>query len=76
MRRKARTGFVCLPVVACAALLPLNAAFKRAEQTAGLIIANHILSAVDAYVSVRMRFSSDGRNGTRLGFTTLVPGAH
>ncbi|HYN81229.1 MAG TPA: hypothetical protein VES88_06980 [Gemmatimonadaceae bacterium] len=53
-----------------------NAAFKRAEQTAGLIIANHILSAVDAYVSVRMRFSRDGRSGTRLGFTLLVPGAH
>jgi len=53
-----------------------NAAFKRAEQTAGLIIANHILSAVDAYVSVRMRFSRDSRSGTRLGFTMLVPGAH
>lgn len=53
-----------------------NAAFKRAEQTAGLIIANHVLSAVDAYVSVRMRFSSDGQSGTRLGFTTLLPGAH
>ena len=53
-----------------------NAAFKRAEQTAGLIIANHILSAVDAYVSVRMRFSRDGRSGTRLGFTMLVPGVH
>lgn len=32
-----------------------NAAFRNAEQTASLIIANHFLSAVDAYVSVRMR---------------------
>lgn len=50
-----------------------NTAFKRAEQTAGLIIANHILSAVDAFVSVRMRLSNDGRGRTTLAFTTVVP---
>ena len=32
-----------------------NAAFRNAEQTASLVIANHFLSAVDAYVSVRLR---------------------
>ena len=44
-----------------------NAAFKRAEQTVGLIIANHILSVVDAYVSVRLRRDTGGR-------TTLTAG--
>jgi hypothetical protein len=53
-----------------------NTAFKRAEQTAGLIIANHILSAVDAYVSVRMRLSNNVGGGTTLGFTTQAPGIH
>jgi hypothetical protein len=40
-----------------------NNAFRRAEQTLGLIIANHILSAVDAFVSARLRAgkSADGR---------------
>ena len=32
-----------------------NSAFRNAEQTASLVLANHFLSAVDAYVSVRMR---------------------
>jgi hypothetical protein len=53
-----------------------NTAFKRAEQTAGLIIANHILSAVDAYVAVRMRLSNNIGGGTKLGFTTHAPGIH
>lgn len=53
-----------------------NTAFKRAEQTAGLIIANHILSAVDAYVAVRMRLSHRVGGGTSLGFTTHAPGTH
>lgn len=53
-----------------------NTAFKRAEQTAGLIIANHILSAVDAYVAVRMRLSNDLRGGTMLSFSAHVPGTH
>jgi hypothetical protein len=41
-----------------------NAAFRNAEQTASLVIANHFLSAVDAYVSVRMRIRRD-LDGTR-----------
>lgn len=53
-----------------------NTAFKRAEQTAGLIIANHILSAVDAYVAVRMRLSNSAGGGTTLGFTAHAPGSH
>lgn len=53
-----------------------NTAFKRAEQTAGLIIANHILSAVDAYVAVRMRLSNSVGGGTTLGFTAHAPGTH
>ena len=44
-----------------------NAAFKRAQQTIGLVIANHILSVVDAYVSVRLRREPNGR-------TTLAAG--
>ena len=44
------------------AIVRSNSSFKSAETTAGLIIANHFLSAVDAYVSVqaRIRRSSDG----------------
>ncbi|HLE55942.1 MAG TPA: hypothetical protein VJB15_02575 [Rhodothermia bacterium] len=53
-----------------------NNAFKRAEQTAGLIIANHLLSAVDAYVTVRVRSSSDSRGGTSRGFVVLMPVGH
>ncbi len=53
-----------------------NTAFKRAEQTAGLIIANHILSAVDAYVALRMRLSNNAVGGTTLGFTAHAPGTH
>jgi hypothetical protein len=46
-----------------------NSAFRRAEQTAGLVIANHILSAVDAFVSVRLRarHSPDGRTSLTAG---------
>ena len=40
-----------------------NSSFRRAEQTMGLVIANHILSAVDAFVSVKLkaRAASNGR---------------
>lgn len=46
-----------------------NSAFKRAEQMAGLVIANHFLSAVDAFVSVRLRArqSADGRMSVTAG---------
>jgi hypothetical protein len=53
-----------------------NSAFKRAEQTAGLIIANHLLSAVDAYVTVRMHSRSDPLGGTTRGFVAFVPLGH
>lgn len=45
-----------------AAIAASNSAFRSAETTAGLVIANHFLSAVDAYVSVhaRIRRHSDG----------------
>ena len=45
-----------------AAIAASNSSFKSAETTAGLVIANHFLSAVDAYVSVnaRVRRNSDG----------------
>jgi hypothetical protein len=38
-----------------AAISASNSAFKNAEQTASLILANHFLSAVDAYVSIHAR---------------------
>lgn len=46
-----------------------NSAFRRAEQTAGLVIANHFLSAVDAFVSVRLRArqSADGTMSVTAG---------
>jgi hypothetical protein len=53
-----------------------NSAFRRAEQTAGLIIANHLLSAVDAYVTVRVHSSTDTRGGTSRGFVVLMPLGH
>jgi len=43
-----------------------NNAFRNAEQTLSLVLANHFLSAIDAYTSVRMRVR---RNGD--GITTL-----
>ncbi len=45
-----------------AAIAASNSSFRSAEKIAGLVIANHFLSAVDAYVSVQARVSrhSDG----------------
>lgn len=53
------------------AIAQSNSAFKRAEQTIGLVIANHFLSAVDAFVSVKMRArkETDGR----LTLTAALP---
>jgi len=50
-----------------------NSAFRKAEQTASLILANHFLSAVDAYVSVhlRVRRNSDGS----VSLSAVMPGA-
>lgn len=49
-----------------AAIDESNSAFRKAGQTASVLIANHFLSAVDAYASVRMRVR---RNPS--GITTL-----
>jgi hypothetical protein len=48
-----------------------NESFSRAEQTIGLVIANHVLSVVDAYVSVRLRAAQDAAGRTSL--TASVP---
>ena len=49
-----------------AAIASSNAAFRNAGQTASVVIANHFLSAIDAYASVKMRLR---RNPS--GITTL-----
>jgi hypothetical protein len=43
-----------------------NNAFRNAEQTLSLILANHFLSAIDAFASVRMQVRRNGQ-----GITTL-----
>ncbi len=48
-----------------------NSAFKRAEQTVGLVVANHILSAVDTFVSVRLRARQSGDG--RVAVTAAIP---
>jgi len=48
-----------------------NSAYRRAEQTMGLVIANHILSAVDAFVSVRLRMHQSA--GGRTFLTVAAP---
>jgi hypothetical protein len=52
-----------------------NNAFRQAEQTAGLVIANHILSAVDAYVSLRLRATGDSHGRTSLTASIPVGGS-
>ncbi len=49
-----------------AAIAGSNGAFRNAEQTASLLIANHFLSAVDAFASARMRVRRDGQGTTTL----------
>lgn len=48
-----------------------NSAFKRAEQTLGLVIANHFFSAVDAFVSVKMRARNEADG--RVSLTATLP---
>ncbi len=43
-----------------------NTAFRNAEQTVSLILANHFLSAIDAFASIRMRVRRDGAGTTTL----------
>lgn len=48
-----------------------NSAFRSATQSAGIVLANHFLSAVDAYVSVNMRIRRM-ENGS-LSFGASIP---
>ena len=43
-----------------------NAAFRNAEQTVSLVLANHFLSAIDAFASIRMRVRRDSAGTTTL----------
>ena len=48
-----------------------NDAFRRSIQDLGVIIANHALSTVDAYVTVRIRHARDAEGG--VGLEATVP---
>ena len=48
-----------------------NDAFRRSIQDLGVIIANHALSTVDAYVTVRIRHARQGESGA--GVEAVVP---
>ena len=54
-----------------AAIASSNSAFRNAEQTASLILANHFLSAIDAYVSIRARVTKHSDGSTWM--TASVP---
>ena len=43
-----------------------NTAFRNAEQTVSVLLANHFLSAIDAFASIRMRVRRDGAGTTTL----------
>ncbi len=51
-----------------------NSAFRSATQAASLVLANHFLSAVDAYVSVNMRIRRM-ENGS-LGLSASIPAGY
>lgn len=48
-----------------------NEAYRRAFEDLGLVIANHVLSTIDAYVTVRLRARRDP--GGSLGLAATVP---
>jgi hypothetical protein len=48
-----------------------NDAFRRSIQDLGVIIANHALSTVDAYVTVRIRHARSGNRG--VGLEASIP---
>ena len=48
-----------------------NEAFRRAVQDLGVVLANHVLSTVDAYVAVRLQRSATPERG--YGLTLTVP---
>lgn len=51
-----------------------NDAARRARQMVGLVLANHALSLVDAYVGVRLRVFADGAGAAqRLGVAGALP---
>ena len=54
-----------------AAIDASNSAFRSAGHTASLVIANHFLSAIDAYVSVRTRLRREPNGATSV--TASVP---
>ncbi|HEX2718944.1 MAG TPA: hypothetical protein VHM67_14830, partial [Gemmatimonadaceae bacterium] len=41
-----------------------NEAFRRAAHDVGAVLANHLLSTVDAYISMRLRLSADATDGS------------
>lgn len=41
-----------------------NEAFRRAAHDVGAVLANHLLSTVDAYISMRLRVSADATDGS------------
>ena len=49
-----------------AAIAGSNSAFRNAEQTVSLLLANHFLSAIDAFASIRMRVRREGQGTTTL----------
>jgi len=46
-----------------------NDAFRRSVQDLGVVIANHVLSTVDAYIALRLR----GQAGERYGLEVTIP---
>lgn len=50
------------------AIASSNSAYRNATQTASLILANHFLSAVDAYTSVRARVHAGSDGSRSIGF--------
>lgn len=52
-----------------------NEAYRHAIEDIGVIIANHVLSTVDAYISLRLRLSATQAPGTDddLGLTATIP---
>jgi hypothetical protein len=41
-----------------------NTSFRRAQEFVGILIANHVLSMVDAIATVRVRYPTDATNGS------------
>jgi hypothetical protein len=48
------------------AIASSNSAFRNAEQIVSLVLANHFLSAVDAYASLKLRMRRNGDGGMAL----------